>query len=109
MKAALCDGTLAKDIMYQTVVLIPKGASRNFRGIGMVEVLWKTVTSLMNCRLTPAINFHDVLHGFRAGCGTGTSELEAKLLQQLTATREAFIFEVFLDLQKAYDSLDQDR
>ena len=109
MKAALCDGTLAKDIMYQTVVLIPKGASRNFRGIVMVELLWKTVTSLMNFRLTPAINFHDVLHGFRAGRRKGTADLEAKLPQHLTAMREAALFKIFLDLRKAYNALDRER
>ena len=46
----------------------------------MVEVLWKTVTSLLNQRLMEAIKFHDVLHRFRAGRGTGTAALEAKLL-----------------------------
>ena len=47
-----------------------------------------------------------MLHGFREGHGTGTADLEAKLLQQLTSMREAVLFEVFLDLQKAYDALD---
>ena len=42
--------------------------------------------------------FHYVMHGFRAGCGTGNAALEAKLFQQLTAMREAFLFEIFLDL-----------
>ena len=39
------------------------------------------VTSLLNRRLTEAIKYHDVLHGFWAGRGTGTAALEAKLLQ----------------------------
>ena len=43
----------------------------------MVEVLWKTVTSLLNHRLTTAINFHDVLHQFCTGRGTGNADLEA--------------------------------
>ena len=55
------------------------------------------------------ISFHDTLHGFRAGRGTGTAALVAKLLQQLTAMEEAVLFEVFLDLQKAYDCLDRER
>ena len=63
----------------------------------------------MNCRLTASIKFHDVLHGFRVGCGTGTTALEAKMLQQLTTMREVVLFEGFLDLQKAYDALDQGR
>ena len=50
--------------MWQTVVLIPKGLSIYFRLIGLVEVLWKKVTSLLNRRLTTAIKLHDVLRGF---------------------------------------------
>ena len=59
-----CNGTLAEESTWQTVVLIPKGSSGDFRGIGLVRVLWKAVTSLLNCWLVEAINFHDVLHGF---------------------------------------------
>ena len=86
--------------------MITNGASGDFRGIGLVEVLCKALTSLLNCRLAAAIKFHDVLHGFWAFRGTGTATLEAKLLQHLTSMREAVLFEVFLDLQKAYDALD---
>ena len=50
-----------------------------------------------------------MLHKFRAGRGTETAALEAKLLKQLTAMREAVLFDVFLDLQKAYDIMDWDR
>ena len=37
----------------------------------------------------------------------GTSDLETKLLQQITAMREAVLYEIFLDLQKTYDALDR--
>ena len=33
------------------------------------------VTSLLNCRFTPAIRFHDMLHGFWVGDGIGTVSL----------------------------------
>ena len=39
----------------------------------------------------------------------GTTAFEAKLLKQLTTMRELVLFEVFLDLHKAYDALDWDR
>ena len=39
----------------------------------------------------------------RAGRGTGTATLEAKLLQQLAAMREEVLYVIFLDLTKAYD------
>ena len=54
------------------------------------------------------ISFHDTLQGFQVGRGTGTTTLEAKLLQQLTAMREAVLFKVFLDIQNAYNALDWD-
>ena len=55
--------------------------------IGLVEVLCKMVTVIFNRRLGLAITLHDVLHRFWAGLGTGTSSLNAKLLQQLTSMR----------------------
>ena len=60
-------------------------------------------------RLTTAITYHDALHGFRAGRGTGTATLEANLLQQLATMREEVLYVIFLDLTKAYDALDRSR
>ena len=52
--------------------------------------------------------FHDVLHGFRAVRRTETAALEDKPIQNLMAMREVVLFDIFLDIQKAYDALDQD-
>ena len=41
--------------------------------------------------------------------GTRTAALEAKIFQQNMAMREAVLFEVFLDLQKAYNALVRER
>ena len=86
----------------------PQG-KKDYRGIGIVEVMWKVVAELLNCRLTASITYHDFLHGFRAGRGTGTTTLEAKLLQQLAALREEVLYVILLDLHKAYDALDRFR
>ena len=90
------------------MVLIPKG-KKDYRSIGLVEVMWKVVAEILNCRLTASITFHDFLNGFRAGRGTGTTTLEAKLLQQLAALREEVLYVIFLELHKAYDALDMSR
>ena len=74
-----------------------------------MEVMWKVVAEILNRRLIAFITYHDFLHGFRAGCGTGTATLEAKLLQQLAALRGEVIYMIFLDLHKAYDALDRSR
>lgn len=75
--------------------------------MGLVEVLWETVTGILNRRLTAAIQFHNTLHGFRTVRGTGTAYLESKMLQQLMAMREEFLYDIFLDLNKSYDALDR--
>ena len=106
-QTAFWDGNLAEEATWKTVVLIPKGKGE-FRGIGLVEVIWKLLTLILHRRLT-AIKLHDVLHGFREGRSTGTATLEAKLLQQLAAMREEVLYVIFLDLTKAYDALDRSR
>ena len=74
-----------------------------------MEVMWKVVAVILNCRFTSSITYYDALHGFRAGQRTGTATLEAKLLQQLAAMREEVLYVIFLDLTKAYDALDRSR
>ena len=81
------EGDLAEESTWQAVVLIPKG-KKDYRGIGLVEVMWKVVAVILNRRFTSSITYHDVLHGCRADRGTGTAILEAKLIQQLAAMRE---------------------
>ena len=99
-QTAFREGKLAEEAMWQTVVLIPKG-KREYRGIGLVDVTWKVVAVILHLRLTKGITFHDALHGFWEGRDTGTSTLEAKLLQQLAAIREEGLYVIFLDLSKA--------
>ena len=69
----------------------------------------KFVAAILHRWLTTTINYHDALHGFRAGRGTGTATLEANLLQQLASMREEALYVIFLDLTKAYDALDSSR
>ena len=64
MQAEFRDGKMYKESTWQTVVLIPKGESIIFRGIVLVELIWKAVTSLLNLRITSAIKVYDKLHRF---------------------------------------------
>ena len=108
VQTAFWDGDLAEEATWKAVVLIPKGKG-DYQGIGLVEVMWKVVAVILNLRFTSSITFYDVLHGFRAGRGTGTATLEAKLLQQPAAMRDEDLYVIFLDLTKAYDALDRSR
>ena len=86
--------------------MIPKGG-RDYCGIGLVEVVWKAVTLIINCLFTTSL--HDSLHGLQMGRGTCNTSLEAKLIHQLTATREEVLYAIFLDLHKAYGALDREK
>jgi len=99
MPSALCNGVL---------VLIPKDAPGEFRGIALLETIYKLISCIINTRLKHNIKFHDAIHGFRAERGTGTALIEAKLKMQLTMRGIHPLFMIFLDLKKAYDTLDRE-
>jgi hypothetical protein len=87
--------------------LIPKGGG-DYRGIGLLEPIWKVLEWIIDHRLD-AIELHDCLHGCRANRGTGTAVIEAKLAQQLLHLELKPFYRVFLDLKKAFNSMDRDR
>jgi hypothetical protein len=101
-------GELPEAMAWSVMILLPKGDG-DYRGIGLVEVIWKLIAAIINERLKGSIDFHDALHGFRAGRGTGTATIEAKLCQQLAAIKQVPLFQIYLDLRKAYDALDRGR
>ena len=106
--SAFQEGNLVEEATWQAVVLIPKGKT-DYRGIGLVEVMWKSAAAILNRQLMASITFHEFLHGFLVGRGTGTATLKANLLQKLAALRKEVLYVIFLDLYKAYDALDRSR
>ena len=63
VQSAFREGKMAEEAMWQAVVLIPKG-KMEYRGIGLVEVMWKVVAAILNLQLMASITFHNFLHGF---------------------------------------------
>ena len=53
-QTAFREGELAEEARWQAVVLIPKG-KKDYRGIGLVEVMWKVVAAILNLRFTASI------------------------------------------------------
>lgn len=100
-------GRIPTQMLWVVIVLIPKG-SGGYRGIGLLDPLWKVVECLIDDRMK-VIEFHDSLHGFVQKRGCNTAVLEAKLVQQLAYLRQTPLFGVFLDLKKAYDAMDRSR
>jgi hypothetical protein len=56
--------------------------------------------------LQAVIDFRPSLHGFRQRRGTGMCILEAKLQMQLASYLCQPLYQIFVDLTKAYDTLD---
>jgi hypothetical protein len=100
-------GTIPQQLGWIIVVLIPKGGG-DYRGIGLLEPIWKIIERVMDRRLN-AIPIHESLHGCRDGRGTGTAVIEAKLAQQLAHLEQCPFYGIFLDLKKAFDAMDRER
>ena len=90
------------------MVLIPKGGE-DYRSICLMEVIWKAVAVILNCRFTAGITYHGFLHVFRVGSSMGTATLKHKMSQQVAALREAVFHAIFMELHKAYNALDRSR
>ena len=62
--------------------------------------------ALIDTRLCASFQLHDVLNGFRAGRGTGTDIIKLKLAQGISSIYQYLLLLAFLDLRKAYDTVD---
>ena len=87
------------------MVLIPK-ENTDIQDIGLLEIKWKVVESVIDTRIKTVLKFHDVLHGIYTGRGSGTPILELKLAQELASVDQHPLFLVLLDLRKAYNRQD---
>ena len=65
------DGTVPEEILWATMGLLPKGKG-GYRGVELVEVLWKVYSVVVNCRLKRSVVLHNALHGFIEGMGIAT-------------------------------------
>ena len=91
-----------EEIEWVTMVLLPKGKG-GYRGTGIVDLLSKVCSVVVNCLLKRSVVLHDALHGFRKWRGTRTATLDAKLSQHLTGLSYKPLFHIFLDVRKAYE------
>ena len=65
--------------MYLSVVVLISKKSNDYRGKGLLEVVWKVLEGVLNGRMKE-VKLHDALHGFRQKRGGGTGIMEAKLV-----------------------------
>ena len=58
------DRMMTEEISWAKMVLIPKGRGE-YRCIGLVEVMWKVCSVVVNFRLKRSFVLHNAFHGFR--------------------------------------------
>ena len=67
------------------------------------------INTIINSHFRTAISIHDSLHGFRQEMGTGTVTVEVKMVQQMAGIFNKPLFQMFVDVKKAFVSLDRMR
>ena len=106
---AIGKGLIPSAFSIGTLVIIPKDDKGGVRGIGLLEVIHKLISQIINLRLGSCIQFLPEVHGFRRQRGTYTAIGEAKIRMQIGACTSSPLYQVYLDLSKAYDSIDRDK
>ncbi len=107
MQAIWEHGSVPKQMRWEIIVLLPKGNGENC-GISLLDPFWKVVEKIMVARLA-TIQFHDSVHGGLSKRGTGTATIEAKLHQGLAWRNQCPLYQIYIDLKKAYDVLDREQ
>ena len=97
---------IQRELGWTILVLITKG-NTDTKGIGLLESMWKVVEVIINTRLRASVRLHNVLHLFCAGRVMGMEILELNLVQYIASVDHDPLLLIFLDLQKAYDTVDR--
>ena len=63
VQTAFREGKLAEEVTWQAEVLIPTG-TKDYRGIGLMGVMWKVVAAFLHRRFTASITNEVFLQGF---------------------------------------------
>ena len=74
IKSTFIEWRITVEYALQTAILIYKG-NREFNGIGILEVICKSLSGGVNCWIDAAVYFHNTMHIFRAVIITDTTSL----------------------------------
>ena len=72
-------------------------------------MIYKLCSLVINRRMCHNVGWHDGVHVFREGRGCTAAIMESKLLAEKAKSAGKILYQVFLDLSKAYDTVDWDR
>ena len=73
IRKCIIDGDVPEAFTLGILVLIPKNDAGDVRGIGLLDVIHKLISTIINKRLSDAIEFCDSVHGFRKKRGGFTA------------------------------------
>ena len=82
-------------------MLLPK-RNRDLLGICLIKVIWKTVLGVVNCWIRAAVTLHNTFHRLWDRQGTGNTIVKTNMIQNLIVMREEILYNVLIDLWKAY-------
>ena len=102
-------GEIPDAFLFGILVIIPKDDKGGVRGIGLLEAIHKLISQIINIRMASAVSFDKDVHGFRKRRCTYTAIGERKLRMQMAVCSSTTVYQVYLDLMKAYDSIDRQR
>ena len=71
---------IPSEMGWTIMIIIPRGNVYTQK-IRLLEVFWKVIEAIIDTHIKKAVDFHDVLNGFRVGIGTGTAIMELNLVQ----------------------------
>jgi hypothetical protein len=100
-KKIFLTGAVPKRMKEGVLVLLPKNGSTEFCGISLLDCVYKLISMCIS------IQFHDGIHGFRTARGCQTAIYEAKMDMQARMDSGSTYHQVFLDLSKAFDTVDR--
>lgn len=88
------------------LVILPKPGG-GVRGIGLLEPLWKVISSIIDFRIKTTVQWDSNLHGFLPNRSTGTAIADTKLRSDLATAQNLPYHRIYIDLTKAYDCVDR--
>ena len=75
IQLAFSEVTFLEDLTWATLILLLKGKG-GYRGIRLVEVMWKVFVVVVNIWLKRDVDLHETFHRFQERRITGTATLE---------------------------------
>lgn len=108
IQTAFSQGQLPTAMSTAILIVLPKPDGGK-RGLGLVEPMWKLISNIIDTRIKDSVVFDDSLHGFLPNRSCGTAIIDARLRLDVATANHVVLYQIFLDLSKAYDNADRER